>query len=77
MAPPGFVRTPDNDMTNTMIAAKFEKRFDRLSRLQSHDFGAQVPGSLFVFQKITLQRRVDTVAGFAFGFHMNDKPIRV
>ena len=45
------MRTPNNDVANTMVAGKFEKRFNRLFRLQSHDFGAQVSGPLFVFQK--------------------------
>ena len=64
--PPRFMRTPNHNVANAMIAGKFEKRVDRFFRPQSHDFGAQVSGSLFVFQKIALQRRVDTVAGFAF-----------
>ena len=75
--PPRFVRPADDDVANTVIAGKFEQRFDRLFRPQAHDFGAQIPGSLFVFQKIALQRRVDTVTRFAFGFDVNDKPVRV
>ena len=77
MTPPGFVRAADNDMAHAMIAAKFEQRLDRFSRAQAHDFGAKVAGSLFVFQKMALQRRIDAVTRFAFGFDVNDKPVGV
>ena len=64
-------------MAHAMIAAKFEQRVHRFFRAQAHDFSAQVPRSLFVVQKMTLQCRVDTVTRFAFGFDVNDKPVGV
>jgi len=71
------VRSPDNDVTNAMLTGKLDQGVNCFFRAQAHDFRSQVSGSLFVVQKIPLQCRVDTVPRFAFGFDMDDKPIRV
>ena len=76
-APPTFVRPADDNMTHTVIPGKFEQRFDGFFRAQAHNFGAEIPCSLLVIQKMPLQCRVDTVTRFAFGFDVNYKPVCV
>ncbi len=64
MTPPRFVRTADDNMPDSVSAAKFEKRFHRLFRTQAHHFSAQIPCSLFVLHKIALQGRIDAMTRF-------------
>lgn len=76
-APPGFVRAPYDDMANAVTATEIQQRVDGFFRAQAHDFCSEIPRALFVFQEMTLQRRVNSMIGFLFRLHMNDKPVRV
>src|SRR5262245_31508643 len=75
--PPRLVRTADNDMTHAVVAAKFKKRLHRFFGSEPHDFGAQVARSLFIVKKIALQCSIDAMAGLAFGFYVDDKPVGI
>lgn len=76
-APPRFVRTAYNDMSNSMGAGKFKQRLDRFVRPQAHHFGAEIARPLFVFQKMTLQGRIDSMIGFMLRLDVHGKPISV
>lgn len=76
-APPGFVRAPYDDMANAVSATEIQQRVDGFFGAQAHDFCSEIPRALFVFQEMTLQCRVNSMVGFLFRLHMNDKPVRV
>lgn len=77
MTPPGFVRTADDNVPDSMGTAEFEKRLHGLFRAQAHHLSAQIPRSLLIFHKIALQRGIDAVTRFLFGLHMNHIPVGV
>jgi hypothetical protein len=58
-------------------AGEIEQRLDRLFRLQTHDFSAQVPRPLLVFQKVSLCFGVDALWGLALRPDMDGVPISV